>query len=217
MFHKKDVSIVIADDHPMLLRGLLDEFAANGYNVIGHAVNGTQALEHILDLRPTIALLDIDMPMLSGFEVVKMAKEKGVDTKFIMFSYHREAEFVIQAKSLQIDGYLLKEDSFLEIEKCMDSILKGKEFFSSSFNSEKLHDVSNEIKKLSWLTPSEMTILKLVAQQKTNAQIAESLHISIRTVEKHRSNIIAKVWVDTPPKPLNTWAVKHKDLILDYK
>lgn len=216
MFSKKDFSIVIADDHPMLLRGLLDELTANGYHVAGHAANGTQALEQILNLNPDIALVDIDMPILSGFEVVKMAKEKGIKTKFIMFSYHREPEFIIQAKSLQIDGYLLKEDSFGEIEKCMNSVMSGNEYFSAVFNSEQLNNASNEIKKLNWLTPSEITILKWVAQQKSNAEIAESLHISIRTVEKHRSNIISKIWNNSPPKSLTTWAITHKDFIMNY-
>ena len=215
MFNKKEISIVIADDHPMLLRGLLDELTANDYNVVGHAANGTQALEQILSLNPDIALLDIDMPILSGFEIVRMAKEKGVKTKFIMFSYHRESEFILQAKSLQIDGYLLKEDSFGEIEKCMDSVLNGKEYFSTAFNSQQLNDASKEIKKLNWLTPSELTILKLVAQQKSNAEIADALHISVRTVEKHRSNIIAKIWNDSPPKSLTGWAITHKDFILN--
>lgn len=216
MFNKKEISIVIADDHPMLLRGLLDELVANGYNVAGHAANGTQALEQILSLNPHIALLDIDMPILSGFEIVRMAKEKGVKTKFIMFSYHREPEFIIQAKSLQIDGYLLKEDPFGEIEKCMDSVMNGKEYFSTAFNTQQLNDASNEIKKLNWLTPSEITILKLIAQEKSNAEIADTLHISVRTVEKHRSNIISKIWNDSPPKSLNTWAVTHKDFIINY-
>lgn len=216
MFNKKDISIVIADDHPLLLRGLLDELSANGYNVIGHATNGTQALEQILNLAPTVALLDIDMPLLNGFDVVRMSKEKGVSTKFIIFSYHKEAEFVIQARSLQIDGYLLKEDSFLEVEKCIKSVAEGKEYFSGAFNSNQLNEVSNEIKKLNWLTPSEITILKLIAQQKSNAEIADSLHISVRTVEKHRSNIISKIWNDSPPKVLNTWAATHKDSIINY-
>ncbi|MGJ8665578.1 MAG: response regulator [Patiriisocius sp.] len=216
MFNKKDISIVVADDHPMLLRGLLDELIANGYNIIGSATNGTQALEQILSLFPTIALLDIDMPMLSGFDVVKMAKEKGASTKFIMFSYHREAEFILQAKSLQIDGYLLKEDSFVEIEKCMDAVVNGREFFSSSFDSKKIKDMSVEIKRLQWLTPSEMTILKLVAQEKSNKEIAKGLSVSVRTVEKHRSNIISKLWSKVESKPLNFWAITHQKLILSY-
>ena len=88
--YKKDVTVVIADDHPMLLKGLLDELSMNEYNVIGVAANGMEALEQILTKDPVLALLDIDMPFFTGFEVVKMARKKGSDTKFIMLSFHKE-------------------------------------------------------------------------------------------------------------------------------
>lgn len=217
MIDKKFFSIVIADDHPVLLKGLLEEFNANGYNVVGNAKNGIAALENILSLKPTIALLDIDMPFLNGFEVVKTAKEKGSITKFIMFSYHREAEFVLQARSLQIDGYLLKEDSFSEIERCMDMVIKENEFISTAFNSKMLKNVSEDILKLDWLTASEITILKLIAQQEKTVQIAENLCVSVRTIEKHRSNIIAKLWPKKNSNSLSLWAITNKSIILSYK
>ncbi|MFT4668484.1 MAG: two-component system nitrate/nitrite response regulator NarL [Flavobacteriaceae bacterium] len=217
MIEKINVSIVIADDHPVLLKGLMEELIANGYNVVGNAINGIEALERVLSFKPTIALLDIDMPFLNGFEVVKTAKKKGSITKFIMFSYHRQAEFVLQAKSLQIDGYLLKEDSFLEIERCMDMVINGNKFISSAFNSNMLKDVSDDILKLNWLTTSEMTILKLIAQQETTAQIAETLSVSIRTIDKHRSNIKQKLWPKKSSNSLIFWAISNKFLILNCK
>ena len=217
MINKGSTSIMVADDHPVLLKGLTEELSTNGYNVIGSANNGAQALEQVLSLHPTIALLDIDMPMLSGFEVVKTAKEKGSTTKFIMFSYHKESEFVIQAKSLQIDGYLLKEDSFSEIEKCIDMVVNGLEFFSAAFSSNTLKNASEEMVKLNWLTASELTILKLIAERETNVQIAEKLSVSIRTIEKHRSNIIAKLWKKKGNNSLVTWAITNKSLIVNHK
>ena len=217
MIEKTNVSLVIADDHPVLLKGLMEELIANGYNVIGHGINGLEALERVLNLKPTIALLDIDMPFLNGFEVVKTAKKKGSKTKFIMFSYHREAEFVLQARSLQIDGYLLKEDSFSEIERCINLVINGKEFISTAFNSSMLKNVSDDILKLNWLTTSEVTILKLIAQQETTGQIAETLSVSVRTIEKHRSNIKAKLWPDKGPNFVSLWAISNKSLILNFK
>lgn len=217
MINKVSTSIVVADDHPVLLKGLVDELLANGYNVIGNAINGTQALEQVLSLNPTIALLDIDMPILSGFEVVKTAKAKGSTAKFIMFSYHKESEFVIQAKALQIDGYLLKEDSFSEIEKCIDTVVNGGEFFSAAFSSNTLKSASEEMEKLKWLTASELTILKFIAERETNVQIAEKLSVSIRTIEKHRSNIIAKLWKEKGANSLSGWAATNKSLIINHK
>jgi DNA-binding NarL/FixJ family response regulator len=198
----------------MLLKGLFDELMLNEYNVTGIATNGMQALELILSQEPTLALLDIDMPYLTGFEVIKTAKEKGSNTKFIILSFHKETEYISQAKALQIHGYLLKEDSFSEIEKCMASVLKNEPYFSSSFEAYALENASEEIKKLKLLTPSEITILKLAAQQTTNQEIAENLSVSIRTIEKHRSNIISKLRLQNGTNSLSTWAVNNKNIII---
>lgn len=214
MIVKKDISIIIADDHPMILKGLNDELVENGYNVIDQAVTGMQALELILKHNPTLALLDIDIPILTGFEVIKMAKEKEVDTKFIVLSFHKENDYIYKAKALQINGYLLKEDSFFEIERCIEKVLDGEICFSKSFEPASLQLVSEELKKINHLTSSEKTILKLVAQQMSNNDIAETLFISSRTVEKHRSNIITKLEIEhTTSNSLTNWAYLYKTVI----
>ncbi len=214
MPERRNISIVIADDHPMILKGLNDELTTNGYNVVGQAANGMQALEMILTYNPTIALLDIDMPILTGFEVIKMAKEKQVGTKFVVLSFHKENEYISQAKALQINGYLLKEDSFCEIESCIKNVLDDQICFSKSFEPASLQTVSEELKKIKHLTASEKTILKLVAQQMSSNEIAEALFISTRTVEKHRSNIITKLDIEnTTTNSLTNWAYHHKNVI----
>ncbi|MDC8002161.1 response regulator transcription factor [Aequorivita todarodis] len=214
MIDKKNISTVIADDHPMILKGLHDELAANNYNVVGQATTGMQALELILTHNPIIALLDIDMPLLTGFEVIKMAKEKKVDTKFIVLSFHKENEYISQAKALQINGYLLKEDSFSEIEECIKCVLDNEVYFSRSFVPSSLAIVSEDLKKIKHLTASEKTILKLVAEQMSSSEIAEKLFISIRTVEKHRSNIIMKLEIEnTTSNALTNWAYLNRNVI----
>ena len=214
MIENKDISIVIADDHPMILKGLFDELTASDYNIVGKAVNGMQALEFILTHQPTIALLDIDMPLLTGFEVIKMAKEKQVDTKFIILSFHKETNYISQAKALQINGYLLKEDSFLEIEQCIDRVLKNEVYFSRAFEASSLESVSDDLRRIKHLTSSEKTILKLVAKQISSSDIAETLFISIRTVEKHRSNIITKLNIEPKTNSLLIWAKEHHNKLL---
>ncbi|CAL2104924.1 Regulator [Tenacibaculum sp. 190524A02b] len=215
MKSKKDISIVIADDHPILLKGLHDQLTSNGYNVIGQAANGMQALELILTLSPTIALLDIDMPLLNGFEVIKTAIDKKISTKFIILSFHKETEYIAQAKTLNINGYLLKEDSFMEIENCILSVWEGNSYFSKSFNNSSLLYADNELRKLQYLTPSETTILKLIAQQTSTTDIANSLSVSKRTIEKHRSNIISKLELDRETNTLTKWTLNNKSIILD--
>ena len=210
MLLNNEISVVIADDHPMTLKGLKDEFLESSYNVVGEAINGMQALELILTLEPTIALLDIEMPILTGFEVIKMVKQKELKTKFIVLSFHKEKEYISQAKALQINGYLLKEDSFAVIENCIKNILNDKICFSPSFEASSLESVSEEFKLIKLLTPSEKTILKLIAQQMSSNEIAETLFISPRTVEKHRSNILAKLEIDNSNNALINWAFIHR-------
>ncbi|MGB3342734.1 MAG: response regulator transcription factor [Aequorivita sp.] len=208
-----NISIIIADDHPVMLKGLYDELTENGYNVVGKAINGMQALELVLTLKPSVALLDIDMPLLTGFEVIKMAKEKNVATKFVVLSFHKENKYIAQAKTLQINGYLLKEDSFSVVEDCIKRVVNDHVYFSPSFEDGALHDVSEELKRLGYLTSSEKTILKLIAQQNSTQEIADLLCVSARTVEKHRSNIINKLELGTGSNTLARWALSNKNTI----
>ncbi|WP_298514058.1 response regulator transcription factor [uncultured Kordia sp.] len=210
----KKITIVTADDHPMLLKGLTEELTTNGYNVIGQATNGIQALELVLKLQPAIALLDIDMPVLTGFEVIKMAREKGAKTKFIILSFHKESYYIVQAKAFQIDGYLLKEDTFFEIEHCINEVLNGNIYFSKSIDDQPLQNASEELKRLNLLTLSETKILKLIAQEISNQEIADTLSVSIRTIEKHRSNIIEKLGLKKGNNVLTNWALLNRNVIL---
>jgi DNA-binding NarL/FixJ family response regulator len=209
----KNTTIVIADDHPMLLKGLYEELTTNKYKVVGQATNGSEALELILKRAPTLAILDIDMPLLSGFEVIKIAKEKNILTKFILQSFHRESEYILQARSLNIQGYLLKEDSFNEIERCITAVLNNKNYYSVSLGNSLLLHVTEELQHLKLLSPSESTILKLIAQQQSTNTIAIHLSVSLRTVEKHRSNIIDKLNLKGQANALTSWAIYNKNLI----
>ncbi|MBI9040164.1 response regulator transcription factor [Lutibacter sp.] len=214
MKKEKNISILIADDHPMILKGFYEELESNGYKVIGQAQNGIEALNLILKLEPTLAILDIDMPFLTGLEVIKSAKEKNVATKFIIHSFHKEADYVMQAKALHINGYLLKEDSFTEIKKCIKAVLENKIYFSTSFEKGFVQHKSKKLQQLKSLTPSEVTILKQIAEQIPTNSIADGLGVSVRTVEKHRSNIINKLNLKSELNSLSSWAILNKKTIL---
>ncbi len=210
---KKDISIIIADDHPIMLKGLQQELEQAGYNVLATATNGTSALEVIDKYNPTIAFLDIEMPFLNGFEVVKRFKEIQTKTLFIIMSYHKEQGFIVQAKKLGVNGYLLKEDSLQDIELCIQEVINGKLFFSPSFEDNFEALVDAELRKINLLTSSERTIIRLIAQQKTSLEICEILSISKRTVEKHRTNIISKLDLNSNNDTLSTWINSHKEIV----
>ena len=211
---KEDISILVSDDHPLLLKGLTDELLACNYNVLEGAVNGAQALETIIEKQPDLAILDIEMPLLSGFEVIKKCLEKNVRTKFVILTSHKEKAYVLKAKKLAISGYLLKDEPFSEIEKCIHSVMNGDDYFSTAFDQIFSQQISPQLDKIKFLSPSERTILRHIAQEKTSKEIGELLSISYRTVQKHRANIISKL--DLPPAmdSLSVWALDNKELLL---
>ncbi len=210
---KKNISIIIADDHPIMLNGLQQELQQAGYNVLATATNGTSALEVINLHQPNIAFLDIEMPFLNGFEVVKRLKDLQSKTLFIMMSYHKEKGFVVQAKNIGVNGYLLKEDSIEDIELCISEVVKGNIFYSKSFEDNFELLVDEELRKINLLTSSERTIIRLIANQKTSLEICEILSISKRTVEKHRTNIISKLDLKSKNDTLSTWIKSHKEIV----
>lgn len=209
----KNLTIIVADDHPMLLKGLTEELTTNQYNVIGTAENGAIALELIAKLNPDIAILDIEMPLLTGFEVIKKCNDKALKTKFIVLTSHKESRFIYKAKTLNISGYLLKDEPFEEIQKCLLAIKNGNSYFSKAFDDVFENEISPELKKIKRLSPSERTILRLIAQGKTSKDIAETLLISVRTVQKHRSNILSKLEIESAVDGLSLWVSNHKELI----
>ncbi|GEQ85163.1 DNA-binding response regulator [Patiriisocius marinistellae] len=202
-------SIIIADDHPLLLKGLRDFLTEKDYNIIGSALDGNNALEMIITKKPDIAILDIQMPFISGLEIAKMCKANAYETKIVLITLHKEKELFKKAKDLNIYGYILKEFALEEIENCIKTVSKGETYFSE--NMKKLLGVEQlKESSLSMLTPSEKKILKLIAQDKTNKEIASLLFISYRTVEKHRSNIITKLNLEPKTNSLLIWAKKHQ-------
>ena len=107
---KTDISLLVADDHPMLLKGLVGALEDAGYKVLPGATNGAEALGAIMEQKPMIALLDIEMPILTGFEVIRKCREMEQETRFIILTSHKEKGFVHKAKKLNISGYLLSKN-----------------------------------------------------------------------------------------------------------
>lgn len=206
-------SIIIADDHPLLLKGLSDFLSEKGHNLIGSGNNGKEAYDLILQKEPDIAILDIQMPYMSGLEIAKRCKHESVKTKIVLITLHKEKELYQRAQELNIFGYILKEFALEEIEICIKTVSEGKPFFSDRIK-ELIGVVFMEDEELNSLTPSEKKILKLIAKDKTNKDIASQLFISYRTVEKHRSNIIAKLNLEPKTNSLLIWAKEHQEKLI---
>jgi len=208
------ISLLVADDHPILLKGLVDELETFNYNVVAAVNNGAKALDEIISKQPDVAILDIEMPLLTGFEVIQKCKDKSLNTKFIVLTSHKEKGFILKAQKLNIQGYILKDEPPVELHKCIQAVVKGDTYFSSEFSRVNKNEVSPELEKIKFLSPSERTIVRLVAQGNSSKDIAEIISISPRTVEKHRSNIIKKLDLTNEMDALSNWAHAHKELIL---
>ena len=206
----KNESIIIADDHPLLLKGLSDFLVEKGYNLAGRGSDGREAFNLITQLNPDIAILDIQMPYLSGLEIAKQCQNNNISTKIVLITFHKETELYLQAKELNIFGYILKEFALDEIENCIDSVCEGIPYFSPKILEMLSSSLSNP-HGMEALTPSEKKILKLIANDKTNKEIASMLFISHRTVEKHRSNIINKLNLEQRTNSLLIWAKENQD------
>ena len=137
-----NTSIVIADDHPLMLRGLTDFLTSKGFNIIGSAEDGNTAYNLIVKLEPEIAILDIRMPYKTGLEIAEDCKRHKLLTKIVLITFDKEEEIYDQAVSAGVYGYILKEFAVEEIETCISHVLEGKSYFSEEIASYLKHNNS---------------------------------------------------------------------------
>jgi DNA-binding NarL/FixJ family response regulator len=200
-------TIVIADDHPLVLKGLLEYLNEKNFNVLASAKNGKEALTLIKAHTPDIAILDIKMPFYSGLQIAKKCKDANLPTKIILITFEKDEKIYNEAKKLGIYGYVLKEFALEEIENCITSVMKDIPYFSPELLAYIKVDKAPEA--LTSLTDREINIFKLIGANKTAAEIAEELFISVRTVEKHKNNIRRKLVLDSKSASLYLFAKEN--------
>lgn len=206
-------SIVIADDHPLMLRGLTDFLTSKGYNILGSAEDGKSAYNLIVKHKPKIAILDIRMPYKTGLEIAEEVQKNNLETKVILITFDKEEELYDRALEYGVYGYILKEFAIEEIENCIAHVENNQPYFSEEIADYLKHSSGKRPKELELLTKSELKIVQLIAQNKTSQEIAEDLSISPRTVDKHRSNIVSKLELDNKPTSLSIWANLNKPFL----
>lgn len=195
----KSVKIVIADDHSLVRKGLRQVLESNPNYSIIEAENGEEALQKIHSEHPAIAILDVEMPKMTGFDVVRKINNESLSVDIIFLTMFKEEAVFNKAMDVGAKGYVLKENTVSEILQCIQSVLEGKYYLSPSISEFLLRRNSKSTTSASdkagihLLTPAEKNILKLLAQMKTNQEIADELHISIKTVHNHRSNVCEKL------------------------
>lgn len=196
-----NIKLIIADDHHIFRKGILSIVSEDAdIEITGEAANGDDAIKLILEKLPDIAILDIDMPGLSGLDVARKVKEEKLNTKIVILTIHKDKEYFDEALELDIKAYVLKESIANDLIDCIRRVAAGEYYISSAISGylvekNKSTPKQNELDKL---TASEKEILKLIAQNKTSAQIAKELFRSVRTIENHRNNICSKLGLSGP-------------------
>ena len=196
----EQIKIIIADDHPVVRQGLRQTIEAEAqFNVIAEASDGQAALELIEQLKPDVAVLDVDMPKIDGFQVARAIAAKRLPVEIIFLTFHGEEDLFHAALDLGAKGYILKDTALDDIVSGIKAVAGGKHFTSLAMTSYLL-DRSGRAdlpaprqREFDTLTPTELHILKLLADYKTSKEIAAELGISPRTVETHRNNICQKL------------------------
>ncbi len=212
-----EYKIMIVDDHKMFRSGL--RFLLNNVpkiEIVGEASNGKEFLEMAENTQIDIVLMDINMPEMNGIEATREALKRYPDMKVIVLSMHGEEEYYDQMLDAGVKGFLLKNSDADELISALEAVMAGKSYFSQELlvdilDQKRLQKLKIETVKLS---QRELEVLKLICDGYSNAEIAEELFISQRTVDRHRSNLLSKTSCKNSTS-LVMYAVKNKIVEID--
>lgn len=194
------ITVLIVDDHPLFRSGLRQVVAGDPrLEIVGEAGDGQIALQMILGKKPDVAILDVNLPNLSGLEIAQKLQNKKLPTRLIILTMLKEEDVFNRALDLGAKGFVLKENAIDEILKAIAAVADGEHYLSSTISGylvRRRHRAESLVKEkpgLDDLTKAELRILKLIAMKKTSREIGAELFISPRTVEAHRANICSKL------------------------
>ncbi|TDO22508.1 response regulator [Pedobacter duraquae] len=204
------VRLLVADDHPLTLQGTKAYVELLGYKVIGTCANGLVAFNLIQQLKPDIAILDINMPGIDGVDILEKLHQQQAHTRVILLTMHREAAIYKRALKYKLSGYLLKEHADTELADCIRAVSSGLHYKSKYLDESYVTNIT-DVSAISdeRFSLIERRIIALVAGQKTSKQIGESLFLAEKTVEGHRSRIINKLRLPKEKNALLKWALRN--------
>lgn len=196
--------VLLADDHTLFragVRALLGSI--DDVTIVGEAGDGHAALEMIDRVRPDVALVDITMPGLNGLEVASRVAKASPGTRIVILSMHVGEAYVAQALKAGVAGYLLKDAAANELEMALRAVARGETYLSPAISKHVVEGFLGRGQEpgdpLAGLTPRQREILQLVAEGKTTRAIAETLGVSIKTVEAHRAQLMERVGIHDVP------------------
>ncbi len=195
-----EIRLIIADDHPLFRKGLHEIIQSDGtLQIVGECGDGETSLALIQQHAPALAILDIDMPKMGGLAVAREMRKQNLETDVIFLTMYKEEDLFTEAMDVGARGYVLKDSAVNDILNAIHTVADGKYYISPALSdhlikrSARAEKLLRHTPSLEDLTPAELRILKLIAENKTSKDIAEVLSISPKTVENHRTNIAAKL------------------------
>lgn len=201
------IRIILADDHTVMRSGLrlvLEE--QKDFQVVGEAGDGREAVALVDALKPDVAVLDITMPNMNGIEAARQITAKQLGVSIIVLSMHSDEGYVLRALKAGARGYLLKESPEADFIQAIRAVSQGKAFFSPSVSRMLVEDYVRQLQdkdiedSYELLTQRERELLQLIAEGKSNKDVANLLNLSLYTVETHRGNIMEKLNLHSVPE-----------------
>jgi two-component system, NarL family, response regulator DegU len=192
-------SVIVADDHPIFRSGIREVLSEiRNLELLGEARDGAEAYQLILAHRPALAILDLEMPLLSGLDVCRKVLSEKARTRCIILTMHKEKHYFQAAMEAGVQGYLLKDNAIQDLIRCVEVVGAGGIYVSpeiehllTAHTEQHQHQAVQEA--MAVLSPTEKIILKIISEGKSSAEIAALLFISVHTVENHRANITRKL------------------------
>ena len=192
--------LLIADDHPIFREGVVRIVGRDpSFTIVAQCGDGAEALQLIREAHPDIAVLDVSMPLMSGLDVARAATQERLAVDFVILTMYADEGYFDKAMELGVKGYILKDSIASELLTGLKSVVQGRYFISPTISDllvdrkKRAQALAKKEPRLNDLTPAERQIVQLLAENKTSRQIAETLFISIRTVENHRAHICGKL------------------------
>lgn len=211
-----EIRVLIADDHPVFRAGLRQIIEMNAdLKVVAEAEDGTMALARVREHQPDVAVLDVDMPGLDGFEVVRALQQEKLASEVVFLTMHKDEDIFNEAMNIGVQGYVVKDSAVTDIVASIRAAAAGRPFISPALSSYLLNRtqrnarLTQEKPGLQHLTPTERRILKLLSENKTSKEIAAESFVSHRTIENHRANICQKLGLHGNHALLK-FALEHK-------
>lgn len=195
---KEEIKIFIADDHDIIRQGLKRILSfENDFSIIGEAKNGSEALDLIKNEEPDVLLLDLNMPVMNGIDVLQDIKEKNSDIKVILLTVENDKKTIHQAIDIGADGYMLKDSAGEEIINAVKTVFQGEKYIDKSLVSMLFGVVKNKKEKVNsvidCLSKREVEVLLKISKGMSNKEIGNDLYLSEKTVKNYATNIFRKI------------------------